>query len=312
MTEELKYQIVAGVIDYAEKQGISQNEVAQMSKVNAGYVSAMFNNKFTTDVAGKASPIGDKWFYKIAEWAGLVVRKQYWATLPTPQFKETLHLCETSKKMQKVTTIINDSGLGKTYALDKFIREHPQHTYRVVASKEHRLPDILRELCEKIMITNGGSNANKIRHISMRIKELSRSGFKPIIIIDEAENLDMRALQLMKALYDGVVGYAGLVLIGTTQLTRSLAKLKNKDRQGMPQLYRRIKAGIRHINPVPDFNIFYSKYGIDRPLVKLLDSLCENYGELHDYLEPVLREADEQEVAITEDLFRLVHDMPKY
>ena len=116
----------------------------------------------------------------------------------------------------------------------------------------------------------------------------------------------------MKALYDGVVGYAGLVLIGTTQLTRSLAKLKNKDRQGMPQLYRRIKAGIRHINPVPDFSIFYAKYQVEKPLVKLLDSLCENYGELHDYLEPVLREADEQEVPISEDLFRLVHDMPKH
>jgi hypothetical protein len=39
--------------------------------------------------------------------------------------------------------------------------------------------------------------------------------------------------------------------------------------------------------------------------------MCTNYGELHDYLEPVLREADETEQPVTEALFRTYHNLPK-
>jgi hypothetical protein len=37
----------------------------------------------------------------------------------------------------------------------------------------------------------------------------------------------------------------------------------------------------------------------------LLCALCDNYGELHDYLEPTLKECGSKNIELTEEFFRL-------
>jgi len=88
--------------------------------------------------------------------------------------------------------------------------------------------------------------------------------------------------------------------------------MKRKDRGGVPQFYRRIKASIRYINAIADFKPFYEKYVEDKSLRRLLTTLCENYGELHDYLEPAMREADDQGQSLNESFFRIMYNMPNY
>jgi hypothetical protein len=87
--------------------------------------------------------------------------------------------------------------------------------------------------------------------------------------------------------------------------------LSNKN--GAPQFYRRIKAGIKHIPSDKNFKPFFEKMNVDdKGLRKLLNERCNNYGELHDYLEPVLKEADVKGQPVTESFFRLYHNMPNY
>ena len=138
-------------------------------------------------------------------------------------------------------------------------------------------------------------------------------GHKPLIIIDEAENLKLPVIQMLKGLYDNLTGYASIVMIGTSQLTDALQKMTRSNRNGAPQFFRRIKAGIKIIPVYNDYLPFFEKLKIeDKGLRKLLTAICSNYGELHDYLEPAIREADERGVELTDDFFRLMYNMPKY
>jgi len=312
MTEELKYQIIAGVQEYARQKHLSNNDVAKMAGINSGYISAMFRNQFTTVVDNKETPIGDKWFYKLAEWAGLPIKKHYWELIQTTQFTEIVPALETAKKLSKVSVLIAPTGTGKTFTIDKFCNRHPQHTYKITVSSVHRLPDILRELIDKLGIPYGWSTAARLNSIIDRMRELKRSGYNPMIIIDEAENLELPVLKMLKGLYDGVNNYSAIVLIGTDQLISKLTRLKRHDRSGVPQFYRRIKAGIRYISNSKNFAPFFEKYVDDKGLRKLLNDLCDNYGELNDYLEPALRESDEKGEQLTEHSFRIMYNMPKY
>ena len=106
MTEELKYQIVAGAKEYALLKKLSNTDVARLANINDSYVSNMFRNQFINIVAGKETPIGDKWFYALAEWAALPVKKQYWATIPTPQFIEVISCLENAKKSSRISVIV--------------------------------------------------------------------------------------------------------------------------------------------------------------------------------------------------------------
>ena len=312
MQEELKFQIVSGAKDYAAINKISNNDVAKKSGVNSGYISNMFRNQFTNQVDGKDVPIGDRWFYKLAEFAGLPVKKQYWATVPTVQFTGVISSLEAAKKSGRICVIICDTGNGKTYSVGKFVHLNPQHTYKITVSDAHKLKDILVELLDKLGIPTAYGNAGKLLAIAERLRQLKRSGHQPQIILDEAENLKLPVIKSLKALYDQCNGYASITLIGTQQLIDDLIKMKKRNRGGVPQFYRRIKASIRHIDNAYDFAPFFEKFNVEKPLRKLLNELCENYGELHDYLEPALREADERDEPLTENLFRLIYNMPQY
>lgn len=314
MTEELKYQIVAAAKEYARLKKISNNDVAKISGINSGYISNMFRDQFTTTVEDKEIAIGDRWFYKLAEWAGLPIRKQFWSTVETPQFTAMLPALEEAKKNSRVSVLITPTGLGKTYIIDRFCHHNPVHTYRITVSSVHKLQDVLLDIIDALKIRNvGKSSALRMKAIINRLREIKQTGGQPIVIIDEAENLELAVLKMLKGLYDGVVTYASLVLIGTDQLIQKLLRLRKHDKAGIPQFYRRIKAGIRYIPDTKDFKPFFEKMMIaDKGLRRLLNELCENYGELHDYLEPALREADELEQPLTENLFRMIYNMPKY
>lgn len=311
MLEETKFQIVAGVLEYMAKNKLTQNDVARLSRINSSYVSHMLNYKFVIVVDNKESVIADKWFTLLSDWAGLgFTRKQYWPGMETPQYIEMVSCLENTMKYTKVTTLVCETGYGKTYITDLFVKKNPLNCIKVTVNSTYKLKDILLIICEKLGIKSHWSTATTLRAIIERFQDLSRQGEKMMIIIDESENMNLVHMKMLKGLYDGVKDYASIVLIGTDQLLTKLNKLRQKDAEGIPQLYRRLKAGIRIINNQADFNMFFDKLQVEKPLRKLLLSLCTNYAELHDYLEPVMKEADLEDVPVTEAYFRKYHNLP--
>ena len=78
----------------------------------------------------------------------------------------------------------------------------------------------------------------------------------------------------------------------------------------MPQFYRRIKFGIRVLNPIDtSFKNFLNDIE-DKSLVKFLQNNCDNYGELHDALLPIKRESMRTGEPMTERFARKVLQLP--
>ena len=72
----------------------------------------------------------------------------------------------------------------------------------------------------------------------------------------------------------------------------------------MPLFFRRFKAGIRHVRPIDrTFARFLEGRGYSKDLMKLLRLNADNYGELADYLEPSIREADRRGEPLTKEFF---------
>src|SRR5436190_10168572 len=313
MQTEQKNKIVEAAALWMTGNSFTKNDLARHSKINAGYLSNMLRNQYSTEVQGKEVMITDKWFYILAQSIGFAVKKQYWATIQTKEFEKMIHELRTAKNDSRTVVIVNDTGLGKTFTVEKFMQVHPQHTYKITVNSLYKVRDILQQIAEPLGTPVRCYPIDSLAAISKRLKDLKMMGHSPTIIIDEAENLKLPVIQMLKGLYDSLNGYASIVLIGTTQLLDSLERMKKSNRSGAPQFYRRIKAGIKIIPVYNDFKPFFEKFKIeDKGLRKLLNEICSNYGELHDYLEPVLRDADETEQALTETYFRTYHNLPSY
>lgn len=321
MQQELKQKIVDHAKKYAaENSGMSQNALAKHADINPGYLSNMLRGNFSTEVDGKQVPISDKWFHQLATAIGFALTKQYWGVVQTQEFSQIIHELTVAKNDSRVITIITDTGFGKTYSVNKFCLANPQHTFKITVTALHKVRDIILLLAEAIGVPPRFTSSSYQNYtiglllsITDKLKELKMMGHQPLVIIDEAENLKLPVIQVLKGLYDHIVGYSSMVMIGTSQLTDALLRMRNKNKNGAPQFYRRIKAGIRIIPADKDFNAFYKKFKIeDKGLCSLLNSLCDNYGELHDYLEPALRAADEKGKPLTEQFFRIMYNLPNY
>ncbi len=288
--------------DYRSANGLSQEEMAQRAGVNISYINSIEAGKLTV---GK-SEIADKYYRKIAEAIGVTLDKVFWKHEDTPQYLMLYSELLDAKVSGRVRVLIAKTRHGKTYTVDKFLKAVPKDTYRITVSSLYRLKDIVNELCDLLGCDASGSYVSRMKRIAKILNDKKLAGGHPNVIIDEAENMTVPVLRMCKALYDVVKDACSLTFVGTPQFLTKVESLKEKNVEGMPQFYARLKAGVRgvaDINKEKDFEPFLDLVD-DEGLKVLLLNVADNYGELNDYLEYALKEADRMGVELDEKLFK--------
>jgi hypothetical protein len=237
-----------------------------------------------------------------------------WQNIRTIQSTEILTELLEAKENRMAKMLICNTGMGKTHTVNLFCKNNSAHTYKITVGATYRLIHVLHELCDVLGLKKYTSNGNahiSIRDISKALADISDSGGKPMIIIDEAENCKGTTLRAFKQLYDGIHEYSAFVLIGTDQIT--VAFNRKYEGQSMPQLKRRFKAGTRYITPLnkaKHFKPFFEAHSVPGDVQDMLFDIADNYGELHDYLEPVLRRCASKNIELTKEEFCRYHKLP--
>lgn len=247
-----------------------------------------------------------------------MTKKQYtgWLDIETIQAKEIISELSDAKKHRRAKLLIAETGVGKSHTIKLFQKVQPKNTFVVVVGDSYKLVDVAAAILQRMNIRHKESRVHDMLAIAAEhLQEMANDGAKPIIIIDEAENLKPVSLRMMKELYDAVIDYCSIVLIGTEQILDTIFNKRKRNRQGVPQLWRRFKAGCRDITPLNkarDFKKFFETFipGAE-DVQSLLIEMCENYGELHDYLDPYLVYCSDSKTEPSEDTFRLFHKVPK-
>lgn len=312
MTKTIKDNIITALEQWLKDNEFSANEFSTKSGVPTSYLSFMRRNIYFVTTGGNDVEIDDKYFIMISEAIDYdYENKVAWETRQTPQFMQTITYLTDAKKFGYTNIIIGNTGSGKTYCLDIFIKQNPKDSFKITVGSLDTITDLLDKIGIAMRIPLVGSPSKKLRTIIKEITKLKLDGRTPIIIWDEAEYLKQATLCNIKELHDNLYGKCALVMMGTNQLIAKIERLKNKNAAGMPQFYRRVKYGIRELKPIDTrFKEFLTSIA-DRDLKRFLQTECENYGELRDALLPAMREAERLNEPLTENLVRKVLGLPK-
>ncbi len=313
MTTADKKQIIDALEDYLSEHGFSANEFCKKNAINASYISNLRNGDYSYNAgAGKIVEIADKFFKQIADAIGLSLEKVYWNTVPTAQLKRILTTLEDAQSYGYTNVIIGETGCGKSYAAQLFADANPKDFFLITVGQSDNLGDLIDKVVDKLKLSDvPRSKIAKLRAVNKEMKKMKMDGLKPVLCFDEAEYMKQPALCAMKELYDGLNGYCAIQMIGTDQLVKKIDGMKKRNKDGIPQLYRRIKFGIR-VLPSIDRTFKQFLNDVDRGLQRFLQDNCDNYGELHDVLVPAMREADRTGEALNENFVRKILNMPIY
>jgi len=307
MTRELKEQIVEAARAYMADRKITQTDLARQSGVSKEYLSHMLNGKFAVSAGKNLVIISDAYFKRLADFIGFRLEKEYWTFRPTPQITALLAYLEDARRYGTTHLIVGETGSGKTYGVDIFLRKYPADVFKITVGSTDNLADLLDKIIDRLHIPSGKTKSKRLRDIAKKLRSLREQGGYPMLIFDEAEYMKQPALASMKELYDALFRHAAIVLIGTDQLLSNIDRLRRKNKPGMPQFYRRIKFGIRRLRPVDRrFDMFLKDLPLDAGAKRFVRSICDNYGELHDVLVPVLRESERTGEPVTENFIRKV------
>ncbi len=306
-----KREIAKRLKVYLEEHSMPQAIFAERSGVDKAHISRILreDSDFMYDAGrSKKRNIPNKHFYKIAEAIGFSIEKSYWNIVQTDESKAMLSYLFDAREYGFTNVIIGETGIGKTYLKNLFMRKYPVDVFSVTVGKSDTIGDLIDKTLDALNInTNAKSKSKKIKEIIKKLDNLREDGYKPTLIFDEIEFMSAAALcSLVKSLYDYLHEKAAILLIGTQHFIDNIEVLRKRNRAGIPQLWRRLKFCVLRLPKMDkSFSLFLEDIE-DKKLIRFLQTHCENYGELHDILVPARREADRMKKEMTLNHVRAV------
>lgn len=298
LTIDQKNAVSEALKEYLLRTNCKADKIAYDLDFNEAYISRIRTGQYKIS----KTTVSDKYFTAVAQYIGFKLKKEYWQRCDTTQSLRIYSRINEAKEFSVIRTIIGDTGVGKTYTVDGFVDNNKENkVYRITVGQLHTIVNVIDDLLVAMKLELKGDKVSKLRRMQSFLSDLSLQGWHPLIIIDEAENLKLPIMGLMKQLYDDVVKpkYCGVVLIGTSQLSDKIMKMTKRNKIGVPQFWRRIKAGMETIEHSDWFNdpafMFYLKELVgDTRILTLLKKgeMACNYGEVNDYIEPAMRDAE--------------------
>lgn len=208
---------------FKESQNLSQARLATMLGVSPAVISQYLQGKYEGDVDTL-----DKKVCELVERTNSRKVDIKGGFVIINSARKTLRVCEDAHTLGDIRLVIGEAGLGKTMA----IKEYAENTKGVVLieSEPTFSPKILlAELCQKLGIIPSRNNHDNLSAIKSKLKDSGR-----LIIIDEAELLTYKCLEIIRRIHD-MTG-VGVVLAGMPKL---IANLKGKSGE-YKQLYSRV------------------------------------------------------------------------
>ena len=221
-----------------EKDGLSMSAVSRACGISTAAVSTFLENKYKgrNDKVEKALEAFVRRHRERKSTRGRV-DLEYVDTSIAKKIHEIADMVHTDCE---VGVIVGDAGVGKTFALRRYAEMNPD-VILVEVDFGYSALWLFKELCREVGIEHRGQLSEMAAAIVKRLEDSGR-----LLIIDEAEYLPHKALELLRRVHDkaGV----GMLLAGMPRLIYNLRGSRGQ----YAQLYSRVGvyARLEKLSPV--------------------------------------------------------------
>lgn len=267
--------LTASVSEIGQSEHLTKSDVARMIGMPIGSFSGWFSGNVEKGRLDNNNAKVEKWLASKGE------MNKLGAAIPesphfirTPTASEIINTLIFAQTLPGVVTITTESGLGKSAACKEFASTRSNvHliTMTPYTSKPH---GVLKVLSKKL---------NVVQHDPAKLVDaigdrLEVTGAGTLLIVDEAQNLEMASIDLLRH-YKDVYG-CGIALVGNDEVYNKI-KRKN-DGTTSPQLKSRISKRVRRRKPqLKDISMILDAWHIkDAEVREILTGIALKPGAL--------------------------------
>ena len=240
MTNTVNKALQQKLAEFKAKSGMNQTMLARGIGVSPASISMYLNNNYA-EKGGKYETIEPKIeaFLEVQE--SKAQREEL--VLGFVSTKTTRRISEVMRDAHEAgdtVVIYGQAGLGKTQAVKNYCEKNPA-AILIEANPSFTALVLMRKLAAAAKVSTIGSLNDLFESVSDRLRDSGR-----LIVVDEAENLPLRALEIIRRLHDDTG--CGLVLSG---MPRLVANLRGKHGE-LVQLYSRVSVALNLGDSMPD------------------------------------------------------------
>lgn len=237
-TQTLIEQLTALMQD----KNLSQAAVGRAIGKSSAVVNQYLQGKYAGDVAAIDALVENLLRRELEKEQAAKVEIPYVQTTTARKVREILRLAHVEGE---INVVYGEAGLGKTLALRAYAADYPDAILLEV-DPGYTARVVLQELADRLGLSSRGSIHDLSDAIISKLRGSGR-----IILVDEAELLPYRALEVLRRIHDKSNGSIGLVLAG---MPRLLINLKGKKGE-LVQLYSRIGFAFNLGNALPKSDV---------------------------------------------------------
>ncbi|EBD6542191.1 ATPase [Salmonella enterica] len=217
--------VITQLKDVMDTHGYSQGQVARAIGRSVTAMNQYVQGKYNGDIADMEERIGN-FIRRVREKQNALRIDERFVSTPTA--RKGLEVLAYAHQECEICVLYGAAGLGKTMTLKEYARRDDAVIF-IEADPGYTARTLLEELCGRLRLSKNG-NIHTL--IDLCVEKLKGTG--RLLIIDEAELLPYRALEVIRRLHDksGI----GVVLAG---MPRLIVNLKGK-RGEYAQLYSRV------------------------------------------------------------------------
>ena len=238
--KQINHTLQQKLAEFKAKSGMNQTQLARGIGTSPASISMYLNGTYA-DKGGNYETIEPKIeaFLEVQE--SKAQREEL--VLGFVSTKTTRRISEVMRDAHEAgdtVVIYGQAGLGKTQAVKNYCEKNPA-AILIEANPSFTALVLMRKLAAAAKVSTVGSLNDLFESVSDRLRDSGR-----LIVVDEAENLPLRALEIIRRLHDDTG--CGLVLSG---MPRLVANLRGKHGE-LVQLYSRVSVALNLGDSMPD------------------------------------------------------------
>jgi hypothetical protein len=228
LTTDFKENVVSALLVQRENYSGSDTDFSRQYGIDKSVYNRLKKGE-------REKLIADAKWLNLGRELGISLTERQWNTARTEVFsmiEEEVLFC---KEWSKGRIFADDCGIGKTYTA-KYLSRSLKNCFYVDASQCKTKHAFIRALAKAVGVGEKG----KISDIKADTKYYLKMLPKPIIIIDEAGDLEYTAFLELKEYWNATDGCCGWYLLGADGLREKMERGKRAKKVGYAEMFSRL------------------------------------------------------------------------
>lgn len=237
LTLEYKQQVRQALLEARKNFGGTDAQYAKIYNLNGAVYSRL--NKGEIEKI-----ISDSQWLQIGRQLNINIRDIDWKIVRTKVYSEIEESIKFCQAYSRSMILVDDCGIGKTFC-SKNIVKTLKNAFYIDCSQAKTKQQFIRLLAKTIGLDNKGKYVDVKENLKYYLNLLHL----PVIVVDEAGDLEYPAFLELKELWNATDGYCGWYMVGADGLRAKIEKGINSKKVGYAEIFSRFSDEFIKLTP---------------------------------------------------------------